>query len=266
VRSFDHTFKAILADPPYHHRNKLEFRKALHPSSAFETMSNEAIARIPVHRWAADPCVLGLWVPPPFVDVGIDVLRGWGFRYVTSIPWLKTWPVKWTHREAEVSAANLSRDCIHIEGGACAFCIRDAIHDWPYPVGNIRRGAGTWFMQTWEQVLWGEIGAPGIRKHGDRGVLALLLGHSRGLFAVPPKRHHSAKPYDVHSFLEAFPGPHLELFATEERPGWTTWGYDTGFRLTSEGVERGDGPEEPGLPLIDVMRDLEDEEGENDGT
>ncbi len=204
MRGMTGRFKAILADPPWHHRNRLEFRRALHPSSAYETMTVDDICKIPVADWAADPCVLALWTTPPMVDVGIDVLRAWGFQYVTSIPWLKQWPN-----------------------------------------GKPRRGAGTWFMQMWEQVLFGEIGSPGVIKHGDRGVLGLLLEEPKGLFAVPPKRHHSAKPYDLHDYLAAFPGPRLEIFATEEREGWTTWGYDTGFRLSQKGVERGDGPVEP---------------------
>jgi serine/threonine protein kinase len=26
------------------------------------------------------------------------------------------------------------------------------------------------------------------------------------------------------------------LFARRERPGWTTWGFDTGYKLTAGGV------------------------------
>lgn len=106
-----------------------------------------------------------------------------------------------------------------------------------FPNGAPRRGAGTWFMQCWEMVLVFKRSSPGVLRDGALGLLGLLLGEPKGLFAVPPKRHHSAKPYDVHAYLETFPGPYLELFATEDHPGWICWGLDTGFRLSERGVE-----------------------------
>ena len=124
-----------------------------------------------------------------------------------------------------------------------------------WPSGKPRRGGGTWFMQTWEVLLMFQFGTPGVRAHVDPGVLALMLGEPKGLFAVPPKRHHSGKPYDVHRYLEAFPGPRLELFATEEREGWTCWGYDTGWRLNEHGVEPGTDPIEPQMPLFETGKE-----------
>jgi N6-adenosine-specific RNA methylase IME4 len=42
---------------------------------------------------------------------------------------------------------------------------------------------------------------------------------------IEPARQHSRKPDCVHARIERLvPGPYLELFARQRRPGWTAWG------------------------------------------
>ncbi|MDH3027621.1 MULTISPECIES: MT-A70 family methyltransferase [Methylobacterium] len=42
---------------------------------------------------------------------------------------------------------------------------------------------------------------------------------------IEPRREHSRKPPNLHREIEArIPGPYLELFARESRPGWCAWG------------------------------------------
>jgi N6-adenosine-specific RNA methylase IME4 len=44
---------------------------------------------------------------------------------------------------------------------------------------------------------------------------------------VAPARQHSRKPDEIFGRIEQYcGGPYLELFAREERPGWTAWGND----------------------------------------
>lgn len=46
---------------------------------------------------------------------------------------------------------------------------------------------------------------------------------------IAPRRQHSRKPDGIHERIERLvAGPYLELFARQERPGWTTWGNETG--------------------------------------
>jgi hypothetical protein len=53
----------------------------------------------------------------------------------------------------------------------------------------------------------------------DRGVPQLV---------VAPRREHSRKPDEVAERIERLlPGPYIELFARESRPGWDTWGNQT---------------------------------------
>jgi N6-adenosine-specific RNA methylase IME4 len=45
---------------------------------------------------------------------------------------------------------------------------------------------------------------------------------------IEPGREHSRKPDCVHERIERLvAGPYLELFARQERRGWTVWGNDT---------------------------------------
>lgn len=45
---------------------------------------------------------------------------------------------------------------------------------------------------------------------------------------IAPRREHSRKPDCVHERIERLvAGPYVELFARQERPGWTAWGNET---------------------------------------
>lgn len=45
---------------------------------------------------------------------------------------------------------------------------------------------------------------------------------------IAPRREHSRKPDGIHERIERLvAGPYLELFARQERKGWTCWGNET---------------------------------------
>lgn len=45
---------------------------------------------------------------------------------------------------------------------------------------------------------------------------------------IAPRREHSRKPDEIHGRIERLvAGPYLELFARQQRPGWTSWGNET---------------------------------------
>lgn len=77
------------------------------------------------------------------------------------------------------------------------------------------RGVGFYFRNVTELVLF-----------GIRGRLRTLAPGRRqvNLFAHR-KRDHSRKPNQLYDVIEACsPGPYLELFARNPRPGWSQWG------------------------------------------
>lgn len=76
-------------------------------------------------------------------------------------------------------------------------------------------GLGYYTRQNSESCLLGVRGKP---KRLNRDVRQLL---------VAPRREHSRKPDEFYSRVERLvPGPYLELFARQSRPGWATWGAE----------------------------------------
>lgn len=100
--------------------------------------------------------------------------------------------------------------------------------------GEIRRGIGFWTQGTSELLLLGRRGEAA-RPDAGEPMMGLLVGDQRVFYA--PRGRHSAKPLEVHDWLETASGPRLELFARQQRVGWTTWGLDLGFRLGHYGVQ-----------------------------
>ncbi len=83
--------------------------------------------------------------------------------------------------------------------------------------GSDGRGVGFYFRNVTELVLFGVRGNLRTLSPGRRQVNIIL---SR-------KREHSRKPDELYEIIEqCSPGPFLELFAREKRPGWTQWGHE----------------------------------------
>lgn len=77
-------------------------------------------------------------------------------------------------------------------------------------------GMGYWTRANTEPCLLATRGKP---KRLDAGVRQAIIA---------PKREHSRKPDGVHASIQRLvAGPYLELFARQQRPGWTVWGNQT---------------------------------------
>lgn len=82
--------------------------------------------------------------------------------------------------------------------------------------GKIAFGTGYLYRGAAEVWLLGTRGSPKAR---SRSVRNLILAE---------RREHSRKPDQMHADIERlFEGPYLELFARQQRPGWTSWGNET---------------------------------------
>ena len=81
-------FRVIYADPPWETPNRLATKS--NPSSThYPLMRNEDIANMPVADIAARDAILVLWVTWPNMAWMSTVVRNWGFRYISGMPWLK---------------------------------------------------------------------------------------------------------------------------------------------------------------------------------
>lgn len=86
-------------------------------------------------------------------------------------------------------------------------------------------GVGYWFRGCSEVLLVAKLqGTPSVRTN--------LVG------IISPNATHSRKPDNVYEIAEKFPGPYLELFAREQRDGWTVIGDEVdGGRDIKESIE-----------------------------
>jgi N6-adenosine-specific RNA methylase IME4 len=77
-------------------------------------------------------------------------------------------------------------------------------------------GVGNYFRGSTEHVLF-----------GVKGSLQLLRSDVGTWFQAPRPGRHSAKPPEFFKMVEeCSPGPWLEMFARETRPGWVSWGAE----------------------------------------
>lgn len=83
-------FRTILADPPWRFQNRTGKIAPEHRRLArYQTLPLDEIKALPVAELAAENAHLYLWVPNALLPEGIEVLRAWGFRYVTQLQWFK---------------------------------------------------------------------------------------------------------------------------------------------------------------------------------
>lgn len=83
-------FKTILADPPWLFQNRTGKIAPEHKRLfRYGTMTNEDIINLPVKEIACPNSHLYLWVPNALIDLGLQVMKSWGFTYKTNIIWYK---------------------------------------------------------------------------------------------------------------------------------------------------------------------------------
>lgn len=83
-------FQTVLADPPWRFTNRTgkvapEHRRL----DRYSTMSLQDIKELPVDDVTAPNAHLYLWVPNALLPDGLDVMKAWGFRYVSNLVWAK---------------------------------------------------------------------------------------------------------------------------------------------------------------------------------
>lgn len=86
-------YKVIYADPPWQYKDKKlqdNNRDPIALNKYYKTMNTEEIKELPVKKLRDKDCACFLWVTDSHLDQGIEVLRAWGFRYVTiAFVWVK---------------------------------------------------------------------------------------------------------------------------------------------------------------------------------
>lgn len=72
-------YDVILIDPPWsYHGQQNKWGAA---AKFYETMSDDDLARMPIHTLAKKTTVLFCWATGPRLDTAVDLIRRWGFAY-----------------------------------------------------------------------------------------------------------------------------------------------------------------------------------------
>lgn len=92
-------YRTIVADPPWAYERDRGLGSTRAAVDHYECMSNADIASLPVLEMAAESAHLYLWVTNPRLfkeerdsHGPIEILRSWGFRYITTLTWHKLGP------------------------------------------------------------------------------------------------------------------------------------------------------------------------------
>lgn len=80
-------YKTIYADPPWLERGGGVIKRGA--DRHYPLMRTKDIKALPVGEIAEENCHLYLWTTNNFIRDAFEVIDAWGFRYITTITWVK---------------------------------------------------------------------------------------------------------------------------------------------------------------------------------
>lgn len=158
----------------------------------YPTMTLEELAAMPVRDIVAKDAHLWFWITGPHLVMGnhIPIMESWGFRVSsTGLVWVKL--------RKGLEAAQFQLLTI------------------PELMTMLALGTGKTTRKNVEVCVLGRRGSP---KRLAKDVHEVIIS---------PRREHSRKPEEAYERIERYcPGPRLQLFGRQQRPGWTVWGNE----------------------------------------
>lgn len=190
-------YNIIYADPPWRFETYSEEGKDRSAEKHYHCMSFEDICKLPVQDLAADDCTLLMWVTDPMLDKGLELMREWGFKFVTvGFYWGKT-------NKMNVGSLKKVKSLEELEN---------------WVSDQFFTGMGYWTRANPEICLLGTKGKP---KRLSKSVRRLI---------VSQRREHSRKPDCTYERIIDLLGdlPRVELFCRSAPAGWDTFGNEIG--------------------------------------
>lgn len=184
-------YALIAIDPPWSFDDALKMSDvARGASSNYNTMTNKDILDLDVQS-LADPsgCLLALWVPSSLLQLGLDVMKSYGFQMKQTFVWVKT---------KKDPFKKLSKDLNT----------------------TLNMGMGRLFRNTHEICLIGI---------NNSKIYQKLLNKSQRTVSFFENTKHSKKPEDLQDRLEIMFGKNInkiELFGRRHREGWDVIGNE----------------------------------------
>lgn len=83
-------YQLIYCDPPWEYGN-MQSKGTYHLEEHYQTMTIKELEEMKndIDKIKDDNCILYLWVTSPVLDVGINLMQTWGFKYKSSMIWDK---------------------------------------------------------------------------------------------------------------------------------------------------------------------------------
>lgn len=158
------------------------------PQRHYKCLETHVIAAMRPSHLMAPNSICMMWATAPMLLQQLHVLKGWGFQYVSMLPWFKASK----NTTAEDPAAD----------------------DWKAAFGG-----GYIFRNCAEYILIGKQGEPALLD-ARRSVRGALFDPVREHSRKPDGQYFLAEALS--------PGPYLELFSRTNRPGWVHFGDQAG--------------------------------------
>jgi N6-adenosine-specific RNA methylase IME4 len=84
-------FNIFVVDPPYSFSDKLQMSSVKRGAEAnYNVMTNEKLFQLPIKDIVADDAILALWVPSSLLQLGLDLMKIYGFEQKQTWIWVKT--------------------------------------------------------------------------------------------------------------------------------------------------------------------------------
>lgn len=214
-------YAVIVADPPWQYNDKKLSRGGA--ERYYRTIDINNIKQMNVSDYAADDCLLLLWVTAPFLKEGIEVVSEWGFTYKTvGFTWVKRSKLYW-----EKLSKALRKDFALFSDLMIDYpCINNStLADWfgdnwirNRAENGFNLGMGSYTRANSEYVLLGTKGkaAQLIKNHGIRQIIDSVI------------EDHSTKPQEFYERVSLLVGdvPKLDLFTRKKRVGFDCLGNE----------------------------------------
>jgi N6-adenosine-specific RNA methylase IME4 len=107
----DKKYQIIYADPPWKYNDQKNNDPKM-GGITYPVMNLEDIKKLPIDKLADKNCGLFMWVTMPMLREGLEVIKAWGFNYITcAFTWVKQNPKgygiysglgHWTNGNAEL--------------------------------------------------------------------------------------------------------------------------------------------------------------------
>lgn len=204
----------LLVDAPFSFLDLLTMSKTKRGAKAQykQVMSDKDILNLPVHEIVADDALIAFWVPSSKLQLGLDIMKKWGFTHKQTWIWVKIKNEPLIELRKIVNKllkGNIKDNIIEIIDNIMNFDLNNSLKFY----------MGRTFRQTHEIALIGTRGK--ISKHlKNKSQLSVFLGKN-------PR--HSEKPEALQDRLDImFPDltAKVELFARRDRPGWLCYGNE----------------------------------------